>query len=87
MQNFLKVITGGLKSIEGGINFVPASVHAEIIGLQTELSANGGIMPPAWLPFANLLIAILTVVSIFVNITDKTIIAVIIAAIRAAEEA
>jgi len=56
-----------------------------ILNLQSDLQQNNGIMPYSWKPYANLLIALLTVADLFFNSDIKIIIADIIAAIKAAE--
>jgi len=85
MQTFLNTIKEVLQDIEATAEFVPNKIHTEISLLKSQLDNNAGIMPPSWLPYANLLIAILTVVELFVNAETKIIIAEIIAAIKAAE--
>ena len=57
----------------------------EIENLYEELQANKGIMPDSWKPYANALIAVLTIADLFFTGEIKIIITEIIAAIRAAE--
>ena len=57
----------------------------EITQLHSELNANGGIMPPSWIPCANLLITVLTIARPFLPKNVQAIIDILIAAIKAAE--
>lgn len=60
------------------------NITSEIAKLHAELDANSGIMPTAWLPFAQILISVLKIAKIFTSAEVDAIIDKIIAAIEAA---
>jgi hypothetical protein len=85
MQNFLTALKINEDQKALMTAQLPMSIHKEIDALHCALQANNGIMPPAWVPYANILITALTLIEPVVPANVKAIIAVLIAAIQAAE--
>lgn len=85
METFLKGVTAASTAEAEKTKTVPIQFEEEINAMHTALQLNKGVMPSAWVPYANMLIAVLTMLNPYYPENVKAIILVLIAAIQAAE--